>query len=234
MAKTVIVTADKIKKRERIIKYLKYGLFICFSLLLGVFIVLNFVYNGGKFSINLDKKLSEQSSIVLYSDSIGKDVSRKLFAEDIEYMDNISINWIPKNIDTEKDGSHNGENYIAYTFYLENQGEKEVNYWYTIFIDDVIKDVDEAVRIMVFKNGEKTVYAKKNAETKKPEQDTVEFYSDEIAVINKRTNFKSGDIDKYTVVIFLEGDDPDCVNKILGGEIKLHMEMTAEDIKEEK
>ena len=100
MAKTVIVTADKIKKRERIIKYLKYGLFISFSLLLGLFIVLNFVYNGGKFSINLDKKLSEQSSIVLYSDSIGKDVSRKLFAEDIEYMDNISINWIPKNIDT--------------------------------------------------------------------------------------------------------------------------------------
>ena len=40
-------------------------------------------------------------------------------------MDNISIDWIPKNIDTESNGSHNGENYIAYTFYIENEGEKQ-------------------------------------------------------------------------------------------------------------
>ena len=35
------------------------------------------------------------------------------------------------------------------------------------FIDDVIKNVDEAVRIMVFRNGVKTVYAKINADIKK-------------------------------------------------------------------
>ena len=35
--------------------------------------------------------------------------------------------------------------------------------------------------------------------------------------------FPVGDIDKYTVVIWLEGWDPECVNKILDGEIKMSM-----------
>ena len=39
----------------------------------------------------------------------------------------------------------------------------------------------------------------------------------------KITNFKSGSIDKYTVVIWLEGWDPECVDDIMGGEVKLSM-----------
>ena len=34
-------------------------------------------------------------------------------------------------------GNHNGENYIAYTFYIENQSSKVMNYWYKLTIDDV-------------------------------------------------------------------------------------------------
>ena len=37
-----------------------------------------------------------------------------------------------------------------------------------------------------------------------------------------------GDIDKFTIVIWLEGDDPDCIDNILGGEIKMHMEIREE------
>jgi hypothetical protein len=39
----------------------------------------------------------------------------------------------------------------------------------------------------------------------------------------KRTGFEVGKIDKYTVVIWLEGDDPECIDDILGGEMKLKM-----------
>lgn len=230
MAKEVIVTAGKIKMRKKLMKTLYATTFVAFSSLLSVFIVLNFVYNGGRLSVYLDKELTEQKSIVLYDDSLGKTAARKLFAEDIEYMDNISINWIPDNIDSEAEGSHNGDNYIAYTFFLENQGEEDVSYWYTIYIDDVIKNVDEAIRIMVYRNGEKTVYAKINADTNEPEKDTKAFYSNEIAAVEKVENFKANAVDKFTIVVFLEGDDPDCINKILGGEIKLHMEITAESV----
>ena len=78
-------------------------------------------------------------------------------------MDNISIRWIPENIDTEADGAHNGNNYIAYTFYVENNGNENLTYWSELVIDDVIRNADEAIRVMVFRNGEKTVYAKLNS-----------------------------------------------------------------------
>ena len=99
-----------------------------------------------------------------------------------------------------------------------------------MYIDDVIKNVDEAVRIMVFRNDEKTVYAKVNADTNAAEKDTKVFYSDEIAVLEQRQGLESNQYDKFTIVIWLEGDDPDCVNKIIGGEIKLHMEINEERI----
>ena len=211
------------------LKVLNLVTFTVFASMLSIFIVLNFVYNGGKLSINLEKDLVEKKGIVLYDDSLDKNISRKLFATDLEYMDNISINWLPANIDSEAEGSHNGDNYIAYTFFLENQGEETINYWYTVFIDDVIKNVDEAIRVIIYKNGEKNVYAKINEDKNEPEKDTIPFHDEEIIVVEKQENFKPGDIDKFTMVVFLEGDDPDCVNKILGGEIKLHMEITGEN-----
>lgn len=230
MAKKVIVTADKIKKRKNLLKFLRVGIVGTMTAMTSLFIVLNIVYNGGKFSIDLDKEFAEEKGIVLYEDSETKVTTRRLFAEDIEYMDNISINWIPLNIHDEKDGAHNGTNYIAYTFYIENQGDETVDYWYTVFIDDVIKGVDEATRIMVFRNDEKKVYAKVNADTMEPEKDTNPFFSNEIAVVEKREGLNPTEFDKFTIVVWLEGDDPDCVNKIIGGEIKLHMEINEERI----
>ena len=38
------------------------------------------------------------------------------------------------------------------------------------------------------------------------------------------------DLDKFTVVIFLEGDDPECLNNLIGGEIMMHMEIREEYI----
>ena len=43
-----------------------------------------------------------------------------------------------------------------------------------------------------------------------------------------RENFNPGDIDKFTIVIFLEGDDPECLDNIIGGEMKMHMDITEE------
>ncbi len=32
--------------------------------------------------------------------------------------------------------------------------------------------------------------------------------------------YQVGDVDKYTVVIWLDGDDPECVDKIIGGAVE--------------
>lgn len=228
MAKEVVIKADKIKKRNK--RYSKTKIILSAILLFFIFsfIILSIIYKGGKFTITLDQRLATDNHIVIYEDSIAKDGKRKLAARDLEFMDNISVNWIPANIDTEAEGSHNGENYIAYTFYIENKGEETVNYWYTILIDDVIKNVDEAARVMIYFNGQKTIYAKQNAYTNEPENETIPFYSEKEAVLEQRKDFAPGNIDKFTIVIWLEGDDPDCTDNILGGEIKMHMEIREE------
>lgn len=234
MSKPVIVTADKIRKRKKTIKIVKI-VFLCILLFLAIlFVILSFIYNGGKFVITLDPNSSLESSLALFEDSDYKDVKRKLYAEEINFMDNISIKWLPEDIDNEQDGSHNGQNYIAYTFYIENKGKDVVNYWYEVIIDDVIKNVDNAVRIMIYRNGEKTVYAKINEDTNAPEDGTKPFVSKESAVLEQRKDFKPKDIDKFTIVVWLEGDDPDCVNAIIGGEIKMHMNIIEEHIEQVK
>ena len=232
MAKEVVVKAKKVYGRKKKFSNIKIILSILLLVLVLVFIILGVIYKGGKFTITLDKRLSRESGIVIYEDLLVKESKMKLSARELEFMDNISIDWIPKNIDNESDGSHNGENYIAYTFYIENKGKDIINYWYSIVIDDVIKNVDEAARVMVYLNGDKKVYAKKNAYTNEPEKDTIPFYSKKQAVLEERKDFKPNDVDKYTIVIWLEGDDPDCIDNILGGEIKMHMEIREENKEE--
>lgn len=227
MAKEVIVKADTIKNRKKRVKNTKIVISVLFILLAFLFVLLSLVYKGGRFTVTLDKRFAMDNNIVLYEDKDFKEVKRKLSARELEFMDNISINWIPSDIDSYI-GSHNGENYIAYTFYIENEGEQTVNYWYSVIIDDVIKNVDEAARVMIYFNGNKSVYAKVNSYTKEPEKDTLPFFNESTAVLEQRKDFKPGDIDKFTVVIWLEGDDEDCTDNILGGEIKMHMEIREE------
>ena len=190
MAKEIVVTAKKVYGIKR--KYSKVKIIVSIILLLLAltFIILGLIYKGGKFTITLDKRLSQESGIVIYDDYEIKESKRKLEARNIDFMDNISIDWIPKNIDNEKDGAHNGENYIAYTFYIENEGTENINYWYTVKIDDVIKNVDEAARVMIFLNGNKKVYAKINSYTNEPEKDTEPFFDKTTAVLEQRKDFK--------------------------------------------
>ncbi len=230
----VKVTAKKLKKRERNLKIAKRLVIIIFVFLLVLFFILSIVYKGGRFTVTLDPNFTLRSGIVLYENKDDIRYKNKLYANEIEFMDNISGDWIPANIDSEKDGSHNGENYIAYTFYVGNTGEEAINYWYRIKIMDVIKNVDEAIRIAVYQNGEKSVYAKESDLTGNEEPGTIKFYSDQYAMLKERKHLGPKESDKYTVVIYLEGDDPECVDAIIGGELKLKMEIMEEHVENEK
>lgn len=226
----VEVEAQKIYKRKLFVKIVKIAFLLLLILISIIYLFLYIIYAGGRFTVSLDKNMSNRKNVFLSEDGNVKNKARKLSADTIEYMDNISIKWLPDNIDTEKNGGHNGDNYIAYTFYVINSGKEKVNYWYEIDIDDTIKNVDEAIRIMIYRNGERTVYAKKSKDTGQAEPGTKKFISSKIAVLEQRKNFKPSSKDRYTVVVWIEGDDPECKNDLLGGEIKLHMDFTEEHV----
>ena len=229
MAKKLALTADKVRKRKMAFLMTKIVILVLFMVMLVAFILLSIVFSVNRFTISLDSKLQDEDGIVIYTSMKERASQRKLYADTVPNMDNITYDWIDKeDLTGNREGSHNGNNYIAYTFYIENKGKDIINYWYSIVIDDVIKNVDEAARVMVYLNGDKKVYAKKNAYTNEPEKDTIPFYSKKQAVLEERKDFKPNDVDKYTIVIWLEGDDPDCIDNILGGEIKMHMEIREE------
>lgn len=53
-----------------------------------------------------------------------------------------------------------------------------------------------------------------------PEPNTEPFASKDVVTTISHANFRVGDVDKYTVVIWLDGDDPECVDKIIGGAVE--------------
>ena len=222
---TVKVTADDIHKRNVMIRMTSIAITV---LLLLMSVTYGFIYvtnETGHFTIELDPNLKSKNKMVISSSSGFEETPLILKTDALPYMDNISERWIPDNVD-EIEGPHSQDNYLAYTFFIRNDGDESMDYMTEINITSVIKNVDDAVRVAVYKNGEKTVYAKKNQNTQQPEPNTIPFVSNVQVMSVKQPELKAKSVDKYTVVVWLEGDDPECVDEIMGGEMKMKMLIT--------
>lgn len=230
----VKLLSEKMKERDKKIRIVKIAILIMALFLIIIYFILRVFLETGDFTISLDQEFAKSEGIIMYENSSNKIDRRILKAQKVEFMDNISVKWLPQDIDKTAEGAHNGDNYLAYTFYLENKGAETVNYWYEVKIDDVIKNVDEAVRIAIYRNGERTIYAKPNSRTGEAEDGTTKFYSASSVCVEPRRDFKPGDIDRFTIVIFIEGDDPECQDNLIGGEMKMHMDITQERIDQKK
>lgn len=230
MNNSVGVKASKVYKGKLFVKVTKIAFLLLLILISVIYLFLYIIYAGGRFTVTLDKNMANQKNVFLSEDGKASNQTRRLAADTIDYMDNISIKWLPKDIHNEATGAHNGDNYIAYTFYVVNNGKETVHYWYEVDVDDTIKNVDEAIRIMIYRNGEQIVYAKKSPITNEAEPDTKAFVSDTVAVLEQRKNLKPKTKDRFTIVVWIEGDDPECKNDLLGGEIKMHMDITEEHV----
>ena len=220
------LNTDKIKREKKVKKITKIVLLVLLLLLLVIYLVIGIIYNSGNFSITLDKNLYFDRGLIIYDDPDYKVYRTELYAQTPKTFDNISYKWLPNDIG-EYDGSHNGNNYFAYTFYIENLGNEITDYWSEVVIDDVIRNVDDAVRIRVYKNGEYVTYAKVSRNGN-PERDTTPFEKENLVVSDHVENFKPGDKTKYTIVLWIEGSDPECTDNILGGEFKVHMDFISE------
>ncbi len=225
MDNTVKVTAEKVYRRKlftRIVKMALLVLLLFFSIL---YLILYVVNSNGYFTIKLDKNLKSERHILLSSDSEFSAETVEIKVKGLEYMDNITEGWIPFDSLISNEGDNSEDNYIAYTFFVKNDGKDNVSYKTKIVIESVIKNVDEAVRVALYTNGEKKVYAKK-AKNGKAEPNTISFFSNHLIMQQDRDNIKPGEIDRYTVIVWLEGKDPECIDDIIGGEMKMSMIIT--------
>lgn len=181
---------------------------------------------SGSFTVSIDKYEMTKYGLSL---SETKEMARptsQLNAKIAEKMTNISGENIPDNVD-QIDGEHNGRDYIAYTFYVQNAGEVEVAYDYEIRMSGVTNGLDEAIRIRVYINGgEPVTYAKTKSDGTGAEPGTVEFTSEAVVMRGREDGFEPREKTKFTIVIWIEGNDPDCLDWLIGGKMKLDMDIS--------
>lgn len=196
---------------------------ICLTIMVSFMYMVSALYkNNGSFSVAVDKVDLTQYGLSLSETRDMLHQTSHLNAKINERITNISRRDLPDNLDM-IDGEHNGDNYIAYTFYLRNSGEEALAYEYEMTISNVTKGLDEAVHIRLYVNGVMTEYAKTSSDGSGPEPGTTEFYSIGVVTRGRVDDFVPGQITKYTVVAWLEGDDPDCVDRVIDGLAKLDM-----------
>lgn len=201
---TALLRMDKLQKA-----------LVVLALAFGVLFALSFMQeNMGNFTINLNRLELFRRGVAIADNGDFNNATARLAADAVDNGTNIAADDLPDNLDN-IDGSHNGKNYVAYTFYIRNAGKTDLGYSAKLKVVSASKGVEKAARVRVYRNGEPTTYAAATADGS-PEPNTEPFASKDVVTTISHKNFRVGDVDKYTVVIWLDGDDPECVDKIIG------------------
>ncbi|MBO4217676.1 MAG: hypothetical protein J5940_07000 [Clostridia bacterium] len=231
MAKTQLTSAALRRTAGEIKRYRIYKKLIpiCIGISTMV-IVISYVISSlymkfGAFTVMVNKFDYLDYALTLSESPGFETYTSRLNAEIFQQVTNIDGATLPSYLDN-IDGPHNGDNYTAYTFYCKNAGTSTVSYSYEVYIANNKQDIEKAIRIRLYVNGEATDYAYPRTDgVEGPEPGTVAFKSSTSVVTKTIENFAPGDVTKFTLVMWLEGNDPECVDSVLGGEMKIDMSL---------
>ena len=146
----------------------------------------------------------------------------KIYAPSIDGAWDTSEDYIPSDVYL-LDGNNSGTNYLAYTFYVFNSGVETLDYSMKFNIENTSKNLDEVIRVRLYVNDVLTTYAKKSDITDEPETGTVAFESDSVITSHTITDFQPNAVTKYSIVLWVAGNDFECTNEKIGGSITLSM-----------
>lgn len=241
------------------------GVIIITGILTILFILSSFYTGAGEFVISLDSTMSKDGFYLANKQSFEEKMV--CLRSEAVVADNINVFDISGDIDN-VDGVHDGQNYVAHTFYLTNETGDTKDYRYTLNIRRSAKNAEKALWVMVFVNGKQTTYAMlgDNGEpesqysifefpfadaAQNPKQyETIDneeagissdeisfaydinyankltaepFKSNKVICDGTREDIEDREVDKYTVVMWYEGEDPDCTDDIIGGWVEVYM-----------
>ena len=223
----------KLRRRSTIV--------IIVTAFVSVSVVLLTIYgaNVGNFVITVEENF--QLSLALSENNDFTDPKTMLSAPGIRKLNNSTYEYLPYEIGVLDGGETDDSTYMAYSFYLKNVNDVTIDYNMEISIRNVYKNIDYAMWFMVIKDGERTVYAKPKtdgfgevligSDGKVSPEDagghykdlTVPFKSQVVIAQEKFTGFRPYEVSRFTVIMWLEGHDPECVDEIKGGTMQLDM-----------
>lgn len=129
---------------------------VVLALAFGVLFALSFMQeNMGNFTINLNRLELFRRGVAIADNGDFNNATARLAADALDNGTNIAAEDLPNNLD-DIDGSHNGKNYVAYTFYIRNAGKTDLGYSAKLKVVSASKGVEKAARVRVYRNGEPT------------------------------------------------------------------------------
>ena len=230
-------TAAEIKHYRVLVKLLPI-LMAVFVLALIIVYVVTLLYNKfGSFTVMVNKMDNVRYGLTLSESREFYTQAMRLNSKASEEITNISVNDLPTYLDSEQGGikHHPGDDFVAYTFFCKNVGEYTVDAEYKCYIVNMTKDVEKAVRVRIYRyydpvypEGDYTDYAwtRTKGDYTGAEPGTTEFLTDSTIAKGQIPDFKPDDVIRFTVIIWLEGDDPECLDNILGGQFKIDMSIS--------
>lgn len=237
-------------KAAKIAKVSRLGIIASAILTFMIFSISYYGQKVGNFTFTLDR-LALESGMTLYDDAENKEYKTKIIADQVSEADGMtaycgikdnegnlltrfpvgdtvcmpSDEWL-----TSVDGPNNGDNYLAYTFYIEHVGTKDVDLQASITLISASKGAEEAVRVRVLFDGIGDTYAKLQSETSKnpgePEPLTTPFLGITTVMEKTFTRYVPGQITKVTVILWYEGEDSNHNIALHSGGVKFEMKFT--------
>lgn len=222
-----VLGVRRVKLRNRIFTL---GIIITGMLSIAFGVITFYGQNAGNFVMSVDTA-ARLRGITMSIDPSFETASSRLLSDPINSARDVTYAWIKREEITQTNGNYVDidHDYVAYTFYVKNEGYETVDLSYYIRMTGVYGGLDEGIRILIIDEGVETLYMKADKEEKDysrymPE---AELFLTSATIMRKVVfNFKPGDIRKYSVVVWLEGHDPDTKDEILGGMIKMTMNFT--------
>lgn len=200
--------------------------------------------DGGMITVRVDDTNLVGKSISLSEESSFENAKSSIKGDGILRLADTSYKFVKERDFFEVEGSNNGSDYICYSFYILNSGDETLDYEYIISFPVVTNNLNSAVRVMLLTSNDENVetsrkvFAKaKEGTTTVPEkiayedigygieeeQDAIVFLSDTLITKEVRTSLEPNQADRYTLVLWLEGTDPECVDDVIDGTLKLEM-----------
>ena len=230
-----IIKAEKALKRNKLFR-IDIILSRLFSLTFGV--VTFYGQDSGNFTMSINRDAYNRGIILSVDDSFDNHQAR-LLTDPVDEARDLTYRWLKIDEIKNHDGSYDDPDfdYVAYTFNLQNNGDETINVSYHITMLEKSANMDAAIRVLIIEDGIETMYQKLDTPDENghyhiypPSMPETEYFlSDTVFTRKTIKNFKPGVIKKYSVVVWIEGHDPDTIDDILGGNIKMDMLFSIEN-----
>ncbi len=223
-----VLGVRRVKLRNRIFTL---GVIVTGMLSIAFAVITFYGQNAGNFVMSVDTAARLRGIVISNDETFAFSTSR-LMSDPINEARDVTYAWLKREEVQETPGNYvdPDHDYVAYTFWVKNEGFETIDLNYYIRITEVYNNLDAAIRILVIDNGVETMYMKPdstNSTTYPSYMPTAEHFLTTATVMRKLIpNFKPGEIRKFSVIVWLEGNDPDTSDDILGGMIKMQMNFT--------